>query len=289
MIHVNLRGCKTETRPFWEKVGFKAVGQSVAEELPAASGSSARSRILDFVDAVCMSVKDKRIWEAYVQKTQPEKYICADALSRATIIDDDVLQQQWSKRHFEIWDNLVIQRLIDESKVGGQKLTGGPAVAIQRTGSLLEKVASDLIGTRVTVKGNGSCWLYAFMAGYGGMLDHANPCVVTKKNQVEKAPSNADIMISKTLILAMQTHVLANKMPFKDDVELALMKKEIGALKAATRTDCGTPGADSVVYGVLANLMQVKIVCLDLSLPQWFRIAKGDEKGNFEERCSRTG
>lgn len=70
-----------------------------------------------------------------------------------------------------------------------------------------------------------------------------------------------------------------------DDVELARIKKEIGALKAATRTDCGTPGADSVTYGVLANLMQVKIVCLDLSQPQWFRIATGDEKGNFEERC----
>ena len=83
----------------------------------------------------------------------------------------------------------------------------------------------------------------------------------------------------------MQTHVQADKMSMKDAVELAQIKKEIGALKVATRTEGGTYGADSVIYGVLANLMQVKIVCLDLSLPQSFRIATGDEKGNFEEHC----
>ena len=186
-----------------------------------------------------------------------------------------------------MWDAKVIQELIDECKVvrASQKLTGGPDTAIQSTRSLLAKVPKDLIGTRVTVNGNGSCWLYAFMAGYGGMLDHAKPCVITNKNQTEKAPSAVDVTISKTLILAMQTHVQADKMSMKDAVELAQIKKEIGALKVATRTEGGTYGADSVIYGVLANLMQVKIVCLDLSLPQSFRIATGDEKGNFEEHC----
>jgi hypothetical protein len=91
-----------------------------------------------------------------------------EAISREAIIDDDVLKDQWSKQHWKTWDALVMQRIHADSLLGRQSSINELAEALEKTRSRLGKVPEDLIGSRVTVKGNGSCWLYAFMAGYEG-------------------------------------------------------------------------------------------------------------------------
>jgi hypothetical protein len=224
------------------------------------------------------------MWEAYVKKRQPAMCISVEAISREAIIDDDVLKDQWSKQHWKTWDALVMQRIHADSRLGRQSSMNELVEALEKTRTRLGKVPEDLIGSRVTVKGNGSCWLYAIMAGYAGILDHANPCAVSKKIQVEKLPSAVDYSVSKSLILAMKDHVKAKKMFEKDDKERVRHEKAILALKWATKDERGTPGATYDVYALLANLMEVTIVVLDLSTPEWFTMFDGDEEGTLT-RC----
>ena len=48
-----------------------------------------------------------------------------------------------------------------------------------------------LLGVRVTVRGDGSCWMYSFMAGLG-ILEHANPVPVDDSSQRERQPTKRD-------------------------------------------------------------------------------------------------
>jgi hypothetical protein len=52
----------------------------------------------------------------------------------------------------------------------------------------------------------------------------------------------------------------------------------------ATKDERGTPGATYDVYALLANLMEVTIVVLDLSTPEWFTMFDGDVEGTLT-RC----
>lgn len=58
------------SRPFWEKVGFKAEGNAEdVEVLEAATASSTgRPGAHELVDVLSMNVMDKEMWEAYVKK-----------------------------------------------------------------------------------------------------------------------------------------------------------------------------------------------------------------------------
>jgi hypothetical protein len=295
LIRVILREGMRASRPFWEKVGFKAEGnvEDVVEDVEmleaattsaATTSSTGRPGAHELVVILSMNVMDKEMWEAYVKKRQPAMCISVEAISREAIIDDDVLKDQWSKQHWKTWDALVMQRIHADSRLGRQSSMNELVEALEKTRTRIGKVPEDLIGSRVTVKGNGSCWLYAFMAGYAGILDHANPCAVSKKTQVEKLPSAVDYSVSKSLILAMKDHVKAKKMFEKDDKERVRHEKAILALKWATKDERGTPGATYDVYALLANLMEVTIVVLDLSTPEWFTMFDGDEEGTLT-RC----
>ena len=160
--------------------------------------------------------------------------------------------------------------------------------AIQESKALIGQIPVELIGTRVTVKGNGSCWLYAVMAGYGGILDHANPCVITRKTQPERMPTKQDYAVSKSLMSAMKAHVE------KDETLVRLhkssqdhLRQEISALKVATPTEAGTYGGGENTYSVLAHMLQVSIVFLDLSTPKQFWIYHGNDKFG-KERCQTS-
>ena len=78
---------------------------------------------------------------------------------------------------------------------------------------------------------------------------------------------------------AMQTHVLGrNKVFMKDAQEQERNVKLILGLKCASDTQNGTPGGTVDTFGVLANLLNVRIIVLDITSPKHFVVYKGDEE-----------
>jgi hypothetical protein len=230
-IRVNIGGCKAESKAFWEKVGFSADGAVDVAEFAQASYASTSALLADvsaesspkrarkesFVDVLTLSVKDRKAWEMYLKTEHLESKAIDSEIAAATEINEHLLASQWSKDAVEAWDKKELERYY--SNEGAQKSKEDLASAIQAVRVRLDKVPKDLIGTRVTVKGNGSCWLYAVMAGYGGTLDHANPVRVLQKTQPEKTPTARDYRMSSILVRAMQTHVLGRNKVFMKDAQ----------------------------------------------------------------------
>ena len=285
-LRVDLRGCKESSRGFWMKVGFTAPG-----ETPAPNERSAKRAKNTLADVLTLNVKDREMWEAYLKSKHPSMIISDDiVLGQATTLDGGLIVDHWSQDHLNRWylQDPEVAELAQESKKGPPKSEDELLAAIQESKVLIGQIPLELIGTRVTVKGNGSCWLYAVMAGYGGILDHANPCVITRKTQPERMPTKQDYAVSKSLISAMKAHVE------KDETLVRLhkssqdqLKKEISALKVATPTEAGTYGGGENTYSVLAHMLQVSIVFLDLSTPKQFWIYHGNDKFG-KERCQTS-
>jgi hypothetical protein len=290
-IRVNLGGCKAESKAFWEKVGFSADGEADVAEFARASNASTSALLTDvsaetspkrarkesFVDVLTMSVKDRKTWEAYLTTEHVERKAIDSEIAAVTEINEHLLASQWSKEAVRAWEVKELERYYSHD--GAQKSKEDIASDIKATRTRLEKLPKDLIGTRVTVKGNGSCWLYAVMAGYGGTLDHANPVRGLQKAQPEKTPTARDYRMSSILMRAMQTHVLGrNKVFMKDAQEQERNVKLILGLKCASDTQNGTWGGTVDTFGVLANLLHVPIIVLDVTSPKHFVVYKGDEE-----------
>ena len=284
-LRVDLRGCKESSRGFWTKVGFTAPG-----ETPAPNEGRAKRAKNTLADALTLNVKGRETWEAYLKSKHPSMIISDDIVGQATTLDDGLIVSHWSQAHLDRWylQDPEVAEFAQESKRGPPKSEDELLAAIQESKAFIGQIPVELIGTRVTVKGNGSCWLYAVMAGYGGILDHANPCVITRKTQPERMPTKQDYAVSKSLMSAMKAHVE------KDETLVRLhkssqdhLKKEISALKVATPTEAGTYGGGENTYSVLAHLLQVSIVFLDLSTPKQFWIYHGNDKFG-KERCQTS-
>ena len=132
---------------------------------------------------------------------------------------------------------------------------------INSTKSLISTL--DFLGTRVAVKGNGSCWLYAVLAGVG-LLEHAKPCKIQSESQGSKEPTSRDYKISATVLRQMKVYARTTRFEMAKE-HLAIILRELDALKPATSSKSGTWGGGLDTYSVLSNMLGVQIICLDLA------------------------
>ena len=130
-------------------------------------------------------------------------------------------------------------------------------------------------GQRVTVCGNGTCWLYAFMASVG-VCEHANPCALGGC-QVENPPTDMDYKISQTILKKMQTEVRSMKL---GRVAITALDNK----KVATQGGPpGTYGGGADDYAILSHVFNCTIVELDLSKPDEAKIYNGNLKGKLKK------
>ena len=129
------------------------------------------------------------------------------------------------------------------------------------------------LGTRVTVRGNGSCWLYAFMAGLG-VCEHANPCALGE-HQAEKSPTDADYKISEVIRRKMQNEVRSMRLG-EESIQA------MDARRVATRDKAGTYGGGVDDYAILSYLFNCTIVKLDQANAAQAIVYSGDAKGKIK-------
>ena len=263
-LRVCLRACKESSRGFWTKVGFAAPGERPEK----------RSKKTFVADELTLNVADRETWEAYVKSKNPTMTISDDEVGRVASVNVDLLKSLWSEPHASAW--LTTFDRIRGAPVSTMRTQEDIKAAIEESKARIARVPKELIGIRVTVKGNGTCWLYAVMAGFGDMLEHANPCAVTRKQQPENKVTRKDYSISRILIDQMKRHVLSSFDNLHVEV-LEDLRTQIQGIEAATNDRRGTPGGGWDSYCVLANLLEIHIVCLDLSRPDKFYVFNGAE------------
>ena len=131
-----------------------------------------------------------------------------------------------------------------------------------------------LLGQRVTVRGNGTCWLYAVMAGLG-VLDHANPRPLRGVQQ-EMRPTDGDYKLSDLFLSKMKAEVKLMRYTASDHEYMA--KKYVATKKAS-----GEKGGGNTDYAVLAYMLQCYIVMLDKAKPSKVICYVGNKKGTTKE------
>ena len=269
-VRVSLRSCLESSRGFWTKMGFAAPGERPEK----------RSKKTFVADELTLNVAERETWEAYLAAKNPTLTISDDEVGRAASVNVELLRSLWSELHASAW--LAKFDRIRGARVSTIRTHDDVVAAIKTTKTRIASVSNELIGTRVTVKGNGTCWLYAVMAGFGDMLEHANPCAITNKQQLEKKVTKKDYHVSRILINQMKAHVLANFNNLPEETLLDL-RTEMQGIEAATTDRKGTYGGGFDSYCILSNLLGLHIVCLDLSRPDVFFMFNGAETCRREE------
>lgn len=150
----------------------------------------------------------------------------------------------------------------------------------------------QLVGARVTVRGDGTCWLYAVMAGLG-LLEHVTPAEMDGL-QLEKLPTKRDYELSAFLAERMKNHVPAmtrmsravtepegaegkSKLP-KILSAYEMLQNAMAKLVVATPSKDGSYGGIDN-YTVLSNLLNVQIYVLDQGAPDTYTRFEGNTKG----------
>ena len=269
-VRVSLRSCSESSRGFWTKMGFAAPGERPEK----------RSKKTFVADELTLNVAERETWEAYLAAKNPTLTISDDEVGRAASVNVELLRSLWSELHASAW--LAKFDQIRGAPVSTIRTRDDVEAAMKTTKARIASVSNELIGTRVTVKGNGTCWLYAVMAGFGDMLEHANPCAITMKHQLEKKVTKKDYHVSRILINQMKAHVLANFNNLPKEILLDL-RTEMQGIEAATTDRKGTYGGGWHSYCILSNLLGLHIVCLDLSRPDVFFMFNGAETCRREE------
>lgn len=142
-----------------------------------------------------------------------------------------------------------------------------PSAEVQKFGE-----GALLFGRRMTVRGNGSCWLYAVMAALG-VLQHANPRPL-RGCQQEMIPTNADYELSALFLSKMKVEIASMKLQ-QDDVK-DVGKKAIATKKAPM---CKCWGGGPTDYACLSYMLQCNILVLDQSNPNKTTLYTGHSRG----------
>jgi hypothetical protein len=257
VLRVNLPGHMAKSRGFWSKLGFNEDG-----------GCSTTMR---------MHLKDQA-WVAYMKSAFPEQLAVDDMVVPSTDIVPSLLEEIWSAEHMKTWQQKdpEYQLLLEDPKAGTTTASSSRTDNIKESVSLISKL--DYLGERVSVKGNGSCWLYAVLAGVG-LMEHARKCKITSKSQGEHSPTSRDFKVSAMVIQKMKLYATTTKWDITELARTELIQ-EITNLEAASASRSGTWGGGLDTYGVLSNMLGIQIVWLNLTTPKSFTLFPGGLKGN---------
>ena len=141
----------------------------------------------------------------------------------------------------------------------------------------------SVVGKRCTVRGNGSCWIYAIMAGLQ-ILEHANPCKITQLRQAEKVPTERDYEVSARLLDKMKSHLkLSMTRFFKSGDDKKRITDDMDAFVAATPTTAGSFGGGFENFAILANMLEVQIFRINKNKPERFMLWTGNSAGKMIE------
>ena len=240
LLRVNLPGHMSSTSDFWSKLGFTDAGSTLKK----------------------MLLKDQA-WMPYMHRTFPPQLADDEQVLPSTKINDVLLESIWSKEHKETWfaRDPEYKEVLDSYNEPRPPTTESRMAVINSTKSLISTL--DFLGTRVAVKGNGSCWLYAVLAGVG-LLEHAKPCKIQSESQGSKEPTSRDYKVSATVLRQMKVYARTTRFEMAKE-HLAIILRELDALKPATSSKSGTWGGGLDTYSVLSNMLGVQIICLDLA------------------------
>jgi hypothetical protein len=245
------------SKGFWSKLGFNEDG-----------GCSTTLR---------MHLKDQA-WVAYMKSAFPEQLAVDDMVVPSTDIVPSLLEEIWSAEHMKTWQEKdpEYRMLLADPNAGATTASSTRADNIKESVSLISKLG--YLGERVTVKGNGSCWLYAVLAGVG-LMEHARKCKITSKSQGEHSPTSRDFKVSAMVIQKMKLYATTTKWDMTVMAKDVLIQ-EISSLEAASASRSGTWGGGVDTYGVLSNMLGIQIVWLNLTTPKSFILFPGGLKGN---------
>ena len=126
----------------------------------------------------------------------------------------------------------------------------------------------------MTVRGNGTCWLYAVMAALG-VLQHANPKSL-RSEQEEKIPTDGDYDLSAVFLSKMQVAVTSMNLPqgAKDLEGKTIATKE--------HPSCTCWGGGETDYAVLSYLLECNILKLDQANPSKTSLYSAGSKGRVK-------
>ena len=256
VLRVNLPGQMGTSRGFWSKLGFNEDG-----------GSATTMR---------MHVKDKA-WVPYMKSAFPDQLAVDVQVVPSTDIVPSLLEEIWSEEHMKTW-----QEKDPEYRMLLEDPNPNAVATFSRTDNIKESVSIlstlDYLGERVNVKGNGSCWLYAVLAGVG-LLEHAKKCKITTKSQGEHSPTSRDFKVSAMVIQKMKLYATKTKWDMTVMAREMLLQ-EVTSLEAATESRNGTWGGGLDTYGVLSNMLGIQIIWLNLTDPKSFILFPGGLKVN---------
>jgi hypothetical protein len=224
-----------------------------------------------------MHLKDQA-WVGYMKSAFPEQLAVDDMVVPSTDIIPSLLEEIWSAEHMKTWQEKdpEYQMLLKAPNAGTATTSSSRTDNIKKSVLLISKL--DYLGERVSVKGNGSCWLYAVLAGVG-LMEHARKCKITSKSQGENSPTSRDFKVSAMVIQKMKIYATTTKWDMTVMARDALIQ-EITSLEAASASRSGTYGGGLDTYGVLSNMLGIQIVWLNLTTPKSFTLFPGGLKGN---------
>lgn len=155
----------------------------------------------------------------------------------------------------------------------------GPSVGVQKFGP-----GANYLGRRVTVRGNGTCWLYAVMAALG-VLEHANPRELGR-GQEELAPTDADYKLSAQFLQRMRMEIKNMRLNDGNEANAQQMEAKEIATKEKPFTSCY--GGGSTDYCILSFLLECNILKLDLANPSKIQLFNGSSKGKLKTLTRET-
>ena len=245
-VHVRLHKCIVNSAGFYTKMGFERINSSK----PAKAG-----------DAMFLDMSTDAWKEMATERMGGEVQVLEETEALPVSTQDGLVNSIWT------WTDVDEERPeeIPSSSVQQSVTTEPSAAALFGEGALL-------LGRRVTVRGNGTCWLYAVMAGLG-VLQHANSRPL-RGTQREMKPTDEDYKLSALFLSKMKAEVKQMKMKDHEDIDAKII---------ATKTQPTSPcwGGGPTDYACLSFMLQCCIVVLNLAKPSKTMCYRGNSKGGF--------